>query len=170
MTTPSMNYNPRPRTQADRRRTYPVLDQHGRQWVVNMEIASGGIVGAPIPCFTDTLRTPSQYCVVPFDNPRIMEINYDQWIADLKNRWEEWNTHRVEVTRSLYGDRAEIDRPPSREVLSIVGPAPLDAAVIEAAKQGDVPGLGTEEPDEAPSATLAAQRARDAKRARKEPT
>lgn len=128
-------------TQPGRRRTYNVRDQWGRKWLAIVETKTGDPV-TMVPCFTDALQTPLRFISIPKDAPNTCEIDYAPWIDELIAAAEVYVNRREDITRALHGDAADLDKPPTREIMRIIGKPPIDVARVELAAAGDRKALG----------------------------
>ena len=130
-------------SQAGRRTSYNVTDQHRRKWLISVEMTRRGPspVGVIIPCFDDPLRTPQQYLV--YAPPYGLHIDYPRWISDTEGAVREWTERRDDMGREIYDDRYDPDTPieqlPGRgkELLRLIGKPPIDPAILRRAAAGD---------------------------------
>lgn len=138
--TETLNYLPpnmggRHGSQASMRRSYNVTDQHGRKWLAVREKNSDGACYFT-PCFTDELATPVKYLSIPDERPYTVVIDYDAWIADLEGAHRDRETRRFEIGRALYSDRFDPEAADPRELMTALGPKPVDPEVIRAKRDG----------------------------------
>lgn len=128
-------------TQPGRRRCYNVRDQWGRKWLAVVEIKTGDPI-TMVPCFTDALQTPLKYITIPKDAPNTCEIDYAPWIDELVVAREVYENRREDITRALHGDMADLDKPPTREIMRIIGKQPIAVERVQLAAAGDRKALG----------------------------
>lgn len=129
-------------TQPGRRRSFNITDQWGRKWLCSIELLTGAVTGLISPCFTDPLATPQKYLRIDPMNPLRMDIAYAEWLRDLEEAHRIYRGRVIEVSRALYGARAEVDRPATEEVIYIVGLPPTDMAQVRLAAAGHQSVLG----------------------------
>lgn len=134
------------------RRRYNPKDKWGRKWLVSVENKTGHACGAIETCFTDPLGTPQQYLALNLENPTLVDINYQQWVNDLKEAWQQYEQRVAECCIALHvrmPKKVSLESLPG-EVVRIVGKPPRRWEDIERAAAGDHALLGLT-PDPAPA-------------------
>lgn len=132
-------------SQPGRRNSYNVNDQHGRKWLVSVELTRAGpaLVGQVIPCFDDPLGTPQKYITMPRGRMDIIRIDFETWAADQEVAVREWGDQRDSIGRDLYDDRYDPDVPidqlpgKGKELMRVIGKPPRGPDDIRAAGNGD---------------------------------
>ena len=141
-------------TQPGRRNSYNVNDQHGRKWLVSVELTRSGpaLVGQVIPCFDDPLATPQKYIRMPPGRMDLIRIDFAAWATDQEIAVREWQEQRDNVGRDLYDDRYDPDLPldqlpgKGKELTRIIGKPPRGPDDIRAAANGEKRFLKGEQP------------------------
>lgn len=131
----------REKTQADFRKMHNATDIWGREYLVTIEIASGDPTGPINQNFTDPLNTPQKYIHIPRNAPYTAVTDYALWIAELKERGDEWESTFTEYCQSENMDADELlERGPrtarERAAFKFAGPRPQDWKKVEAASKG----------------------------------
>ena len=136
--------------QADQRRYAACRDQHGRVWEGTIEMKSGHYCSPITPKgWNAPVMPPSQYLDLPGDGELRINVNYDRWMADLKEAHKDWENNLRTIARGLYGDKmGEQLLHPSPALLAEVGPKPYPLEPVLACKQGNRWALGFS-PDDA---------------------
>jgi hypothetical protein len=133
------------RTQPDYRRNMVNTDRFGRKWLVTIELKTGDPTGLITPTnWTDPLGTPQKYLQVPRDEPRTLRIQFTRWIEDLKRDHRDWTQQLHRIGQMLYDTQYDESKPPTRRMLELIGPKPLDIRLLERAARGDRALLGFE--------------------------
>lgn len=142
----TMGSNPDGNPQPSWRHSYNAHDQHKRQWLVVIEKKTM----APCflnPTFTAPLVPPAKYVSLDPRMPYNVVIDYESWLTEVRAANREYMVQRMNVSRALYGERATMEGPPSLEVVNIIGQPPIQAELIEAARDGDPNALGLPVPE-----------------------
>ena len=141
-----MTINPEahiPSKQPMYRRSFNVLDQFGRKWLISVETVSGGMASNPIPAgWSDPIKTPSQYCVYRPDKPTELFINHEAWARHLEEKMDDWTRRYEDEGYDRFGEKFDPTEPPSPTMMRLVGPKPMDPAIPRAAANGDEKYLG----------------------------
>ena len=131
------------RTQKDMRRAFNADDQWGRKWYVQIEKDTGDPCYLT-PCFTDPLRTPTQF-VRPEANASRLNIDYGRWLTQIRESRTDWERQLDETGMRLYGDAynaSQARKNMRREHRQMVGDGPLEPQLVERARDGDKELLG----------------------------
>lgn len=132
---------PDEKSQRDFRREQQMTDQHGRKWHATIEIRTGHPCGLIQPKFSAPIEVPQDFLKVDLENPYMLIIAYDPWIASLRAAIAERDRRMRSVGLAIHGDKYDPDKP-SREQLEIVGPSSQPVEPVIAAKQGNKYMLG----------------------------
>lgn len=145
MDTPNLPFNDLAKPQMSKRKDMNATDQWGRKWLVQIQKETMQPCGAIEACFTDPLGTPMQYLSVPEGNLNTILIDYPRWIRDLETAHREYEDRAADLAHQMYGDQFEraLKRRP-RELVRIIGPAPLEVERVKLAAAGDRGWLGLE--------------------------
>lgn len=137
------------KTQRDYRRSLVAVDQYGRKWGVNIELATGDPCGGVTSAgWADPLRTPEKYLNVPKEYGQAIwgriVVNFEQWVTDQQAAERDWKVRLWEIGQEKQGskfDAATADR--DDYLLHLAGPKPWPSslALLEAAA-GDPALLG----------------------------
>lgn len=117
-----------PKDQGQRRRAYNALDEFGRKWLVNVEIATGDLCGAAIACFDEgVLPIPPKYVGLDPNNPRTIAIDWTLWYADADEGARSWDEQKDIVGQQLYSENYDETKAPTQRMLRLLGPRPVGA-------------------------------------------
>lgn len=138
------------KSQADKRRDMNLTDQFGRKWLAAIEKESFEPAGHVTPAgWTDPLRTPSQYLLIPRDNhgnPQInrCEVDFGRWIADQDQATRDWKIRLWQIGREQQKNAFDPKTAEQDEyLLHLTGPKPWPTPpVLRKAKAGDKRLLG----------------------------
>lgn len=133
-------------SQPQYRRSYNVLDDWGRRWLVTVETKTGELVGIAEPAgWEDPISTPPSYMKLDPRDPNRLLIDYAQWAQDLERAQAIWKERMEETGFDRFGEKYDPDEPPTPYLLRLVGPKPKpDPSVPLAALDGDPEALGCE--------------------------
>lgn len=126
-------------TQADKRRSMTLKDQHGREYFAVIEKSSGAPTGLVQPLYqvADPLLIPPQkYMTFPEDQPGKCIIDYAGWEADAQAATNEWEQNRAQLISELPG--GNLNPMLSRHL----GPRPISPKLVRAMRQGNRWSLG----------------------------
>lgn len=134
------------KSNADRRRTVTLTDQHGRKWYCNEDIRTGAAVGPYEPKgWAAPWYLPQggeyPYYHRPEDEPFRLELDYDACLAQLRQAHADWEKRIRDVGIELHGQAFD-EHKPTLAVLQRVGPKPTAIEPIVAMKQGNKYALG----------------------------
>ena len=151
-----MPKDPKELTQAARRRSFNAMDQFGRLWLANIEVASGAACSPLVPAgWTDPLRTPAKYlklrnafAIQAAGSP--VTVDFDRWIADMEGPdgksglQGEWKLRLYEIGRENNKVSFNpVEAETNEYYLHLAGPKPWpSAAVLRMAKAGHRELLG----------------------------
>lgn len=117
-----------PKDQGQRRRAYNALDEFGRKWLVNVEIATGDLCGAAIACFDEGKDAiPPKYLDLDPANPRAIRIDWALWLADADEGARSWDEQKDVVGQQLYSENYDETKAPTQRMLRLLGPRPAGA-------------------------------------------
>jgi len=135
-------------TQADKRRSMVLKDDHQRPWFAVIEKSSGYPTGLVQPLFevaSPELVPPQKYLLFPADEPGRIRVDYASWEADQLAREQDWDRERLRIINIVPGGAG------NPIVAQELGPRPMSWKVVRAMKQGNRWALGftTVKPPEA---------------------
>jgi len=78
------------------------------------------------------------------EDPRSVRILFTRWIEDLKRDHRDWTQQLHRIGQMLYDTQYDETKPPTRRMLELIGPKPLDMRLLERAARGDRALLGFE--------------------------
>lgn len=133
------------KSNADKRRTITLTDQHGRVWHGEEDKDTGAVCGRYEPKgWTAPFFVPQggelPYYERPEGRPYDLVIHYDRYLAHLKQAHAEWKQMVLRVGIKLHGQK--FDGEPTIAVLDEVGPGPQPMEPVIAMKQGNKFALG----------------------------
>lgn len=134
------------KSNADRRRTVILTDQHGRKWFCNEDIRTGAAVGPYEPKGWSAPWYLPQGGEFPYykrqeETPNLMDLDYDGYLAQLRQAHGEWEKRIRDVGIELHGQAFDENKP-TLAVLQRVGQKPQPIEPIVAMKQGNKYALG----------------------------
>lgn len=130
------------KTQADQRRDIVATDQHGRPWLMAIELATGGTTGQiDAAGWSDPLRTPQKYLHVPKNTYGTQQwgtiaVDWTAWMRDIAEYAEAWQLRLWEVGREMNKvnfNPKEAETDPY--LLKLTGPRPWPS--VEALKMAE---------------------------------
>lgn len=133
-------------TNATRRRTVVLTDQHGRKWNCNEDVRTSAAVGPYEPKgWSAPWYLPQggefPYYHRPEEEPFRLVLDYDACLSQLRQAHADWE-HRIrEVGIQLHGQAFD-ETKPTLAVLQRVGQKPTAIEPIIAMKQGNKYALG----------------------------
>jgi len=137
------------KTQRDYRRSMNAVDQYGRKWGLNIELATGDPCGGITTAgWSDPLRTPEKYLSVPRESGQPLwgrlKVDFERWVDDQQQAEREWKVRLWEIGQQKNPANFDAATAEQNEYLvSLAGPKPWpsSAALLEAAA-GDPALLG----------------------------
>lgn len=132
-------------TQADKRRSMVVTDQHGRKYFAVIEKASGFPTGLVQPLYEaphPELYPPQKYMTFPEDQPGKLVIDYGSWESDNKTALQAWDNERVRTGSMIHGAAFDPHGPPTIQLVQLIGPKPMSPLPVRAMAQGNRWALG----------------------------
>lgn len=142
----------KPKTQADQRRDIIAVDQHGRPWLVCVELATGDPTGAiDTAGWSDPLRNTSKYVIVPKNaygtqQWGTVQVDWPRWIREQEGYEQAYRTRFIEVGREMNKGTFDPEKWEQNPYLTeLVGPRPWpSSAVLRMAQAGHQELLGLE--------------------------
>ena len=149
--------------QEEQRRVETFLDQHGREYVANVEIKTGDPCEVLRPIGWNAPQAPSWFAgqLMPPECylklvPRMLrarkgyqiEIDYTRWLTDLDTRDEEYRQKKYDLVRGMAGgaDVSALAENPPPVIRDLLGVAPFPPRVlVEAMRAGNKWALGLSE-------------------------
>lgn len=133
------------KSNADKRRSITLTDQHGRPWHGEEDKDTGAVCGRYEPKgWSAPFYLPqggeSPYYVRPEGRPYDLVLDYDACIAHRKVALAEWKQAVLREGIRLHGQA--FDGTPTLAVLDVVGPQPQPIEPLIAMKQGNRFALG----------------------------
>ena len=142
---------PQARFQSQTRVPTNLIDQHGREYLVSIDLKTGDPTGGIDRCgFSDPLKTPNKYLVVPRKGGRPqygkLNVAFDRWIQDQTQAQLEWVRRLWEVGRQHYKNKFDAKIAEQDDyLLDLAGPKPFPTVeVLKMAQAGDGKLLGFE--------------------------
>lgn len=141
------------KTQADFRRDINPKDQFGRKWSACIEIATGEPTGGIFPAgWTDPLRTPIKYLIVPRNEDGQAEIgkikvDFPRWISEQEHDEKGWydQLYQIALAKNVDIPSDPITLETNKILLGLTGPRPWPSVeAIRLASDGDRRLLGFE--------------------------
>lgn len=139
------------RTQADRRNSVVITDQHGRKFAVWVEKDTMHPCSALVPrgwnppmlAGQTPFLPPEEYVSFPADEPFAMRIDYDRWIAFVEQMHKMYDEKISSSAVLLFGSgAAQAIESKNVELMRYVGPPPTSVQPIKAARAGNKFVLG----------------------------
>lgn len=138
---------PTKRDQRKERRNIIVRDQHGRRWESQYDKVGGDLTGQIYPKgWTAPLIPHQKYIKTDTESPGIIRIDYDEWLADIRERRRDWENdgrrYAENMSMTLLKGDAWKEAP---EVLRLCGSPPMDEIYVLACKKNSRWALGRSE-------------------------
>jgi hypothetical protein len=138
------------RQQHERRQSSTWVDQHGREFHCEIDIASQRPVSIPTPSggWKPPIATPEKYVKPHPKSFGRFVIDYPQWKMDLLERESERTRSLVGLAEAMFGEKAPeaLLRPPP-SLIAKVGAQPLPIEFVLAMESGNKWALGLRRPD-----------------------
>ena len=135
-----------PPSQADKRYTAEMTDQHGRKWIANIEMGRRGPSGPSgelQPRFKAPVYPPQVHFKFGKGTDTTFVIQYDDLIAERRAEEARWREKLHELAMEKYADKAgEVIANPPPALLALLGPKPQAWQVWDAARKGNKWVLG----------------------------
>ena len=116
------------------------FDEFGREYLAIIDTGSKGIVDL-MPQFSAPVNVPLIYCSIPPRKGWRLEIDWRQYVSELKRGENDWKATLARIMKDLYREASDGMAPTDR-ALTMVGVKPQDWRIVALAAMGDAWALG----------------------------